>query len=124
MEYILRVQTTGSNGSATGTKRTSQAVKGYIRGALVHYHASAPVTTVVKLKEVGGMARELVDLAAGNTDKTVFPVVQQTDDAGTDVADQFASPYVFGRFLVVEVTASNALTEAVVVTVQVDEHAN
>lgn len=118
--HIIRVTTTGSAGSATGTADTATVVRGLIYAVYVDYHASAPGTTTVDLDEVGGMGQKIVDLAAGNTDRALYPRVTETNNAGT--AGSGTTYYlVDGQPLRVTVAASNALTDAVVVRVQVVE---
>lgn len=115
VEEIVRVTTTGTAGSATGTA-DSNPISGTLFAIKVDYHASAPGTTLVDVDELGGMARKLTDLAAGNTDLYFYPLLQGADNTGSAVAGAYTNVVIPGRRVRVTVTASNALTDAVVVT--------
>lgn len=114
-ENQITVDTTGSAGSATGSGESDDPIDGGLWSIHINYHASAPATTVVTITEVDGAARTLFTAPAGNTDIEYYPRGQLCDDAGVDqgVSAVIAIP---NRKISVDVSASDALTGAVVVT--------
>lgn len=119
--HVVSVNTTGSAGSATGTARTELAVRGLIMGIRLDYHASAPATTNVTITEDSGMQRTILTRSASATDAIFYPVVQQHDTSAAPIAGQYGQIYVNGAELIVSVTNSNALTPAIVVSIDVLE---
>lgn len=119
--HVVRVTTTGSAGSASGSATTELPVRGLVMAIKVDYHASAPNTTTVNVDEASGMQRRLLQKAASNTDAVHYPVVQQHDTTGTAITGQYTPVYVNGVRLSVSVGSSNALTDAVVVTIDIME---
>lgn len=118
--YQVPVTTTGSAGSASGTARLS--IAGYIHAIRVNYHASAPATTTVDIDEDGGLGRKLMDLAASATDKIIYPVVQNTDNTGSAVAGEYTRYFVPNTPVTITVASSDALTDAVVLTITTTDH--
>lgn len=124
--YRVPVTTTGANGSATGTAIVQ--ISGFIEAIRVDYHASAPNTTTVDIDEldvngvVVGLGRKLMDLAASNTDAVIYPVVQNTNNAGAAVTGIYTRYFVPNTPARVVVALSNALTDAVVVTIVTNDH--
>lgn len=123
--YIIEipVTTTGSSGSATGNATysppNSAAIQGIITGIGIDYHASAPNTTVVRIEEVGGLGRTIVTMPAGNTDKYIVPGLTMQNATGADISGAVAPFATWATGIKVTVTLSNALSNAVVVRVQV-----
>lgn len=114
----VEVTTTGSNGAATGTADVNVTAGDYLLAVYVDYNASAPNTTTVDVDEVGGFARKVIDLAASNTDKTIYPRVQAQDTTGGNISGEYAPIALSSPRLRVTVAASNALAPAVTVYVQ------
>lgn len=119
--HVVRVTTTGSAGSASGTATTDLPVRGLVMAIKVDYHASAPATTTVNVDETSGMQRRLLQKAASNSDAVHYPVVQNHDPAGAAITGQYMPQYVNGVRLSVSVGNCNALTDAVVVTIDIME---
>lgn len=117
--YVVPVTTTGANGSATGTARLQ--IVGYIEAIKVDYH-SAPVTTTVDIDESGGLGRKLMDLAAGNTDVVIYPVVNNTNNAGAAVDGIYTRYFVPNTPVTITVALSNAIAPAVTVTIVTVDH--
>ena len=114
MLEVIKVTTTGSAGSATGATTDAFLVHGYLMGIRLDYNASAPITTVVTITEAQGMKRTLLTAPASATDVTFNPQALVNKNDGTSAA--FYWPfYLDGVNVVVTVTASDALTDAVVV---------
>jgi hypothetical protein len=118
--YQIPVTTTGSAGAATGTARMS--ITGFIEAIRVNYHGSAPATTTVDIDEDGGLGRKLMDLAAANTDAVIYPIVQNTDNTGAPVEAEYTRYLVPNTPVIVTVAASDALTNAVVLTITTNDH--
>lgn len=113
MLEVIKVTTTGSAGSATGATTGSYLVHGYLMGVRNDYHASAPNTTVVTITEADGLKRTLLTAPASATDVTFNPQNLVNKPDGTSAA--FYWPfYLDGVHITVTVTASDALTDAVV----------
>ena len=120
VEYAVQVTTTGSAGSATGNT-TSPTINGLVHSVSVDYHASTPGTTTVDLDEVGGMGRKLLDLAGANTDITYYPRLLAQGGTGANLTGIYDRQAIAGRPIKVTVAASDALTNAVVVYIVVEE---
>lgn len=118
MLEFIRVTTTGSAGSATGETTDDFLVHGLLLGVRLDYHASAPVTTVVTITEAGGLKRTLLTAPASATDVSFNPhnTTQTTVGVNTGFYEPF---YLDGVNITVTVTASNALTDAVVVVLSI-----
>lgn len=116
---VISVTTTGSAGSAVGTAYSDLVVSGIVTGVKVDYNGSAPNTTTVAITEDGGMQQNILTLAAGNTDGTYYPTAPAHTQAGAEVdAAVVRAPLtVAGSKIKVVIGASNALTDAVIVTV-------
>lgn len=115
-EYELKVTTTGSAGAATGTATTELPLNGAVWELIVTFHASAPATTTVDVDEVGGASRKILDLAAGNTSASYRPRLVSHSVTGT-ASSSYSEPFLItGRRVTVTVALSDALTNAVTVT--------
>lgn len=119
-EHKIVVNTSGSAGSASGTGTTPTPVRGLIYAVKVDYNGSAPATTLVDLDETGGLGQKILDLAAGNTDKVLYPRTAENQNDGTALS-HYTHYYVDGHYLTLSVANCNALTNAVIATVQVIE---
>lgn len=118
--YAIPVTTVGAAGSATGTTTLGFVTKGLIDMVKVDYHASAPATTVVVLSESGGSGQTVLTAPASATDATFYPQRQNHTPAGAAIAADYDRFFITGKLLVT-VTLSDALTNAVIVTVNVIE---
>lgn len=116
----ISVTTTGAAGSATGTG--TGTAYGTLAGIVVNYHASAPATTTVVVKEtINGVDRTLLSLSAGNTDGYYNPQSPtHAISGGAAVASVYTPFRLSGSQITVTVAASNALTDAVQVTLLTD----
>lgn len=115
-ERVIRVTTTGSAGAAGGNAE-SQPIAGEVVAVHVNYDPAAPATTTVDIDEVDGPARKILDKAASNVDVTHYPRQQMQDNTGAPVAGIYERFVLGGRKLKATVALSNALVDAVVVTV-------
>lgn len=111
----VKITTAGAAGSATGTA-TTQPIYGALVAVHINYHASVPITTTTVGIESGGFGRTVINIAAGLTDVTVYPVVQSTTVAGVPIAAEYQRYLITGQALVFTVASSNALTDAAVIS--------
>ena len=116
----IAVTTTGSAGSATGSANGTEFLNGMLRAVTITYHASAPSSTVVAIKEIDGAARTLLTIT-GNTSGTFYPRVQMQGSTGSALSGVYEPYELAGRRFRVEVTVSDALTNAVSVVCLVAE---
>lgn len=117
--FEIIVPTTGADGAAAGALTTSSPAFGTLHAVQIKYDGGAPATTNVIIKEAGGLKRTLLTIAASNTDGVYHPIVALSTNAGGASSDGAIQPVIYDDKLLVEVTSSDALTEAVVVRVLV-----
>lgn len=114
--YTLDVNTSGAAGSATGSKTQDSGIKpGFVAGIKLDYHASAPVSTVVKVSEADGLGQTILQVT-GSTDKVFYPVVPTHKSADGTETGQTSLLMVEGR-LKVDVTLSNELSPCVTASI-------
>lgn len=120
----LNVTTTGSAGSATGSATSARPFFGAVRAIYVDWHASAPAgtsdITIVADDDDTQPQITLYTKSDSVTDAWVYPVVQSTDTAGSAVAAQYQH-IVISSTITATVAQSNALTNAAVVYIWIDE---
>lgn len=112
----IKITTAGEAGSATGTGTISN-INGSLVAVHINYHASVPVTTTTVGVESGGFGRTVINIAAGATDVTAYPVVQSTTVAGVVIAAQYQRYVITGQPITFTVANSDALTDAAVISV-------
>lgn len=110
-EIYIPITTTGSAGSATGS-RASVAINGLILSIYVKYHASAPATTDVTISETDGATRTFLTLTNTNTSGEYAPYVAVVNATGT-AQSAYIAHALAGRSITVSVAQCNALTNAV-----------
>lgn len=118
----ITVTTTGSDGSATGEGYSNAPINGVLKALRVDWHASAPGTSdidVVVESDDNHPEVTLYDKDDANSDRWVYPTIEQTDTAGTGRSTYQSIP-VAGR-LKVSVAGCDALDPAVVVYAFVEE---
>lgn len=115
--YRVNVTTTGSAGSATGTATTTLPVYGILGAIEIDYHGSAPATTDVTISESGEFGRTLLTRTNTATDGTFYPAPLITDATGT-ATTSYGTYILTGELISVSVAQCDALTNAVVVTIQ------
>ncbi len=119
-EIQVRVTTTGSAGSATGTG-DSEPITGEVVSVGLNYHVDAPNTTTVDLDELGGNSRKILDKAASKTDVIHHPRQLMQDTTGADQAGVYERIALVGRKIRISVAACDPLTNALVATIVVRE---
>jgi formate-dependent nitrite reductase membrane component NrfD len=118
MAQSIKVTTTGAAGSATGSQ--TGTAYGVLAGIVVKFHASAPNTTDVTITEtVNGVARNLLTLTNVNTSGYYNPQdAIHAVSGGAAIADMYMPFVLTGNTVTVSVAGSNALTNAVEVTLK------
>lgn len=114
-KVVISVTTTGSAGSATGDALSSEVVNGFVIGAYVNYHASAPGATTDVLLQTADPAITMTTISNNATDGYYSTLKNIVDTAAAAVSGVYTYYPVSGH-LKVSVTGCNALTAAVVVT--------
>lgn len=120
---VLRATTTGSAGSATGTAVSDTPVFGYVVGVSLNFHASAPGTTDTTLRTKGdaGPSYDILVVSNTATDAAgIVPHAKPVDSANAAITNAHA-PFPVDDFLELSVAGSDALTDAVVAHVLVDD---
>jgi hypothetical protein len=117
--FTIAVTTLGANGSATGTTTYTPPVQratieGFLTAIKLDFATTAPASTVVTVKEVGGLGRTLLTAPAGYTDVVYYPTVPEENAVGGATGGRMY-PYLECTGIEVTVTLSNALTPVVTV---------
>lgn len=119
---VIRVTTTGSAGSATGSQKSELPFSGFIQGIAITTDALAPDTTDVTITENGGLGRTILavtNLTHGTT--TIYnPQFEIQNNAGV-AQDLYSSFYISSQSLLVTVGGSDAVTNAVIVKTVVSQ---
>ena len=120
MIHIIRVTTSGSAGSATGTADSETNVRGFVEAVRIIYDGAAPATTDVTLTEVGGLGRTIITVSNTATGAVYYPTVATNDGTGSARTD-YQQIYLDQSRLRVSVAQSDAIADAVTVIVQVSD---
>jgi len=115
--YTVAVNTTGSNGSASGTGTATDFIQGYFLDAYLDYGASAPSSTVVTITQTG-QSDAILTAPASATDVRLAPRQALVNRAGSAITNSHDLIPVNGT-LTVAASLSNALSPAVTVTIRV-----
>lgn len=114
----LTINTTGADGSATGSQATGATVSGRVVRVDVDYTAAITNATGTDLTVVGSndlLATNIVNLTDTYTDTQLFPTVEQTDNAGSGRSTY--DYYPVADELTVSLAETNAFTPAVTVEI-------
>lgn len=114
--YTVILTTTGSAGSATDSEVTEH-IQGWFLDAYLDYHASAPATTDVTIKQTGH-ADSILAVADNATDGRYAPRQALVSRAAAAITNSHDLIPVNGT-LTVSAAQSDALTAAVTVTIRV-----
>ena len=118
-KHELKVSTTGSAGSASGSAVLTLPLCELV-AVHVNFHSSAPSTSDTTFTASGNpLAVTLLTLTNDNTDKWLYPKTQDHDNTGSVVTGSYSSPVIHNGSLTVTLAQYDALTNAVVVTVYV-----
>ena len=119
----LKVTTTGSAGSATGSATTPSAISGEILGVLLNFHASLPATadtTIATAGEGTGPAYSILVVTNSATDGYFAPRKVAVDAANSAIAASWA-PFAVADKLTISIAQGDALTNALVATIFYDD---
>lgn len=112
-QEIVKVTTTGSAGSATGTSR-SQALHGELMDIYIDYHASAPGATTDVTIAFGERGGNILVVSNSATDALFHPRAKPVDNANAAITNAF-DRFALNGTVTVSVAQSDALTDCVVV---------
>ncbi len=115
MQTTIRVDTAGAAGTSTGSNKSD--FQGKIHSLTIRYGAGIPATTRVRIfLIIADVETEIFD-KVGSTKLNHFPGIQLQDKAGAGLTNGYVQHDCnFG--VRVDVSLSNALTEAVTVIIQ------
>lgn len=119
-KHRVTLTTTGSAASAVATDTLTLGRPGFVRAIKVDYHASAPATTDLVIKDSSASGATLFTAANTATDIAQKPVGMPGLDEGnaaTAATDIGSGGWPFSTGLYFDVAGSDALTGAVVVDV-------
>lgn len=118
----ISVTTTGTAANATGTGSTDRPIVGRVLGVYLNFHASAPATTDTTLRTKGNSMPSYNLLVVSNsaTDAFIQVAAKPVDNANTAITNSHI-PFVVADYLEIALAGSDALTNAVVAHVLVEE---
>ena len=115
-KHIIKVSTTGSDASATGSLVTALPYCELL-AVRMDFHASAPGTTDTPLSSPGGpVAVTLLTVSNSVTDAWYYPTHQLDDSSGSAITGAYIPAVIHGNLLT-ELAGSDALTDALVMTI-------
>jgi len=120
IQRTIKVATTGSNASATGSAQESFPV-GKLLACHYNFSGSAPGTTDTTLTKVGGdlTAVTILTLTNVNTDAWYFPMEQDDGNTGSAITGSY-QPHVIHNGLLVAIAGADALSPCLTLTVFVE----
>ena len=114
--YVIKVSTTGSDASATGSLVTALPYSELL-AAYFNCHASAPSTTDTTLSSPGDpVSVTLLTITNSATDAWVYPSIQMDDNTASAITGAYVPALIHGNLLV-ELAGSDALTDALTLTI-------
>ena len=115
-KYTIKVSTTGSSGSATGSLVVALPYCELL-AARFDFHASAPGTTDTTLSSPGGpVSVTLLTVTNSATDAWYYPSIQLDDNSASAITGAYVPAIIHGNLLV-ELAQCDALTDALTLTV-------
>ena len=114
--YVIKVSTTGSDASATGSLVTALPYCELL-AAYFNFHADAPSTTDTTLSSPGDpVAVTLLTVTNSATDAWFYPTHQLDDSSASAITGAYIPAIVHGNLLT-ELAGSDALTDALTMTI-------
>ena len=114
--YVIKVSTTGSDASATGSLVTALPYCELLAGYF-DFHASAPASTDTTLSSPGDpVALTLLTITNSATAAWYYPSLQMDDNAGAAITGAYVPALIHGNLLV-ELAGCDALTDALTLTI-------
>ena len=115
-KHTIKVSTTGSSGSATGSLVTALAYCELL-AARLDFHPSPPGTTDTTLSSPGGpVSVTLLTITNSATDAWYYPTHQLDDSSGSAITGAYIPAVVHGNLLT-ELAGCDALTDALTMTI-------
>lgn len=111
----IKVATTGSSGSATGTGATSIPKGAKLTKLYFDYNASTPATTDVTITALGDPADEVIHTRSNSTtDAWVYPSIAPQNSSGGAVTNGATEPVIHSGIMSVGLAQADALTDALI----------
>ena len=118
-QHSLKVSTTGSSASATGSGSLALA-RCKLLAVYVDYHASAPASTAVTISAPGNpAARTILTITNNATDAWYFPKEQDMGNTGSAITGSYSHPLIHNNLLL-EIAGADALTDCVDATIFIE----
>ena len=115
-KHTIKVSTTGSSGSATGSLVPALPYCELL-AARLDFHASAPGTTDTTLSSPGGpVSVTLLTITNSATDAWYYPTHQLDDSSGSAITGAYIPAVIHGNLLT-ELAGCDALTDALTMTI-------
>lgn len=121
-EYQVKVSTTGSAASATGSNSVAVPL-GELVGVYLDFNSSTPATTDTTITSTGdgaGVGTTLLTITNSTTDAWYFPGEQMDGNTGSAITGAYQHPLVFGH-ITIALAGSDALTDALIAWLYVRE---
>ena len=117
-KYTIKVSTTGSEASATGSLVTALPLCELL-AVYANFHASAPASTDTTISSPADpVAVTLLTITNSATDAWYYPTHQLDDASGSAITGAYIPAIVHGNLLV-ELAGCDALTDALTLTAYV-----
>ena len=117
-KYTIKVSTTGSDASATGSLVTALPLWELL-AVYANFHASAPASTDTTISSPADpVAVTLLTITNSATDAWYYPTHQLDDASGSAITGAYIPAIVHGNLLV-ELAGCDALTDALTLTAYV-----
>ena len=115
-KHTVKVTTTGSDASATGSLVTALPYCELL-AVYMNFHADAPASTDTTLSSPGGpVAVTLLTVTNSATDAWFYPTHQLDDSSASAITGAYIPAVVHGNLLT-ELAGCDALTDALVMTI-------
>ena len=115
-KHVIKVSTTGSSGSATGSLVTALPPCELL-AVYMNFHASAPASTDTTLSSPGDpVAVTLLTVTNSATDAWYYPSIQMDDNSGAAITGAYVPGLIHGNLLT-ELAGCDALTDALVMSI-------
>ena len=114
--HIIKVSTTGSDASATGSLVVALPYCELLAGYF-NFHASAPGTTDTTVSSPGDpVSVTLLTITNSVADAWYYPGIQMDGNTGSAITGAYVPALIHGNLLV-ELAGSDALTDALILTI-------
>ena len=115
-KHVIKVSTTGSSGSATGSLVTALPPCELL-AVYMNFHASAPASTDTTLSSPGDpVSVTLLTVTNSATEARYYPSIQMDDNSGSAITGAYVPGLIHGNLLT-ELAGCDALTDALVMSI-------